>query len=73
VRAVKPPANQRAAALVAFGLGTWPAVLAGGWISAQISQLARARARGLNAVAGALLALFGAITAIAPFVSMSRP
>jgi hypothetical protein len=40
-------------------------------ISGQISQLARTR--GLYAVAGALLAVFGAITALAPFVSMPRP
>jgi uncharacterized protein len=64
-------ATQGAATLAAFGLGTWPAVLGGGLISAQISRLARAR--GLYAVTGALLAVFGAITAIAPFVPMRQP
>ncbi len=64
-------AAKGAAALAAFGLGTWPAVLAGGLVSAQISRFARAR--GLYAVAGALLAVFGAITAIAPLVTMPRP
>jgi len=61
-------ARQGGAILAAFGLGTWPAVLGGGLISGQISRLARAR--GLYALTGALLAVFGAITAIAPFVSM---
>ena len=64
-------AAKGAAILAAFGLGTWPAVLAGGLISARVSRLARAR--GLYAEAGGLLAVFGAITAVAPFVSMPRP
>lgn len=64
-------AAQGAATLAAFGLGTWPAVLGGGLISGQISRFARAR--GLYALTGALLAVFGAITAIAPFVAMPRP
>jgi uncharacterized protein len=59
-------AAQGATTMAAFGLGTWPAVLAGGLASAQLSRLARAR--GLYALAGALLAVFGAITAIAPFL-----
>jgi len=61
-------AAKGATILAAFGLGTWPAVLAGGLVSAQISRFARAR--GVYAVAGALLAVFGVITAIAPLVSL---
>lgn len=64
-------AARGAVTLAAFGLGTWPAVLAGGLISGQLSRLARAR--GLYALAGVLLALFGAITALAPIVSMRHP
>lgn len=59
-------AAQGAATLAAFGLGTWPAVLAGSLVSAHAVGLARAR--GVYALAGALLAVFGAITAIAPFI-----
>ncbi len=64
-------AAKGAATLAAFGLGTWPAVLAGGLISTQFSRFARAR--GVYATAGALLAVFGAITAIAPLLPGSRP
>lgn len=64
-------AAKGAATLAAFGLGTWPAVLAGGLISAQVAHFARGR--GLYVLAGALLAVFGAVTAVAPFLSMPRP
>ena len=59
-----------AATMAAFGLGTWPAVFGGSLFSAQFWQFARAR--GLYALAGALLMVLGAITAIAPFMPMSH-
>ncbi|MDE2305814.1 MAG: sulfite exporter TauE/SafE family protein [Gammaproteobacteria bacterium] len=59
-----------AATMAAFGLGTWPAVFGGSLVSAQLWRFARTQ--GLHALAGALLMVLGAITAIAPFVPMHR-
>ena len=62
-------ARQGAATLAGFGLGAWPAVLgSSGVICGQISRLARLD--GLYALTGVLLAVFGAVTAIAKFAAL---
>jgi uncharacterized protein len=54
-----------ATTMVCFGLGTVPAVLATGLLGGQVGQVAMAR--GLNAVAGSLLLVFGVLTMLGPF------
>ncbi len=57
-------ALQGAATLLMFGVGTWPAMLGGSLLSAQIGRFSAAR--GLHTVAGALLLAFGVLTLLAP-------
>jgi hypothetical protein len=58
-----------AATMLCFGLGTVPAVLAAGLISAKLLRLRAGRR--LNAVAGSLLLLCGLLTLLVPFSVLS--
>ena len=60
--ALSGEASRGAATMLAFGLGTWPAMLGGGLISAQLWRVTAAR--GVRAAAGAVLFLFGLATAL---------
>ena len=62
--ALSGTALQGAATMVMFGVGTWPAMLGGSSLSAQVWRLSAVR--GLHTVAGALLLAFGVLTVIAP-------
>ena len=64
--ALSGSARQGAARMLMFGLGTWPAMFAGSLLSAQVWKAAMARR--LNAVAGALLLVFGIATAVGPLL-----
>jgi uncharacterized protein len=55
---------QGAAILLLFGLGTWPAMLGGSLLSAQLWRVSMAR--GVHTLAGVLLLAFGVLTMIAP-------
>jgi sulfite exporter TauE/SafE len=58
-----------AATMLCFGLGTVPAVLAAGLMSAKLLRLRAGRR--LNAVAGSLLLLCGLLTLLVPFSVLS--
>jgi sulfite exporter TauE/SafE len=58
-------AVQGAAMMLCFGLGTAPAVLGAGMLSARLGRVSIAY--GLNRAAGWLLLIFGIVTALAPF------
>ncbi len=62
--ALSGSALQGAATMVLFGVGTWPAMLGGSLLSAQVWRFSAAR--GFHTVAGALLLAFGVLTVIAP-------
>lgn len=62
--ALSGSAWQGAATMLMFGVGTWPAMLGGSLLSAQVWRLSAVR--GLHTVAGALLLAFGVLTVLAP-------
>jgi sulfite exporter TauE/SafE len=62
--ALSGSALQGAATMLMFGVGTWPAMLGGSLLSAQVWRLSAARA--MHTVAGALLLVFGVLTVLAP-------
>ena len=62
--ALSGSALQGAATMLMFGVGTWPAMLGGSLLSAQLWRVSAAR--GFHTAAGALLLVFGVLTVIAP-------
>lgn len=60
-----------ASTMLCFGLGTVPAVLAAGLLSGHVGRLTAAK--GLNAIAGSLLLVFGILTMLGPFGMHAHP